>query len=96
MGILTGVFMIIVLSIAGDTIVKIVRARGKREDVAMTEIPRLEAQLREQATALEDTRAVVGRQSEHIDELYERIEFTERLLAQVRERRELPGRPDPV
>jgi cell division protein FtsL len=51
----------------------------------------LREQLDQQATALEDAQNSIASQATELAELQERVDFTERLLAQNRDRIALPG-----
>ena len=73
------------LAIAGTTLVLVagaiagaVRGRGS----SRSEIARLSAQLEQQAAVLEDNQQSLANQSAQLAELQERVDFTERLLAQ--------------
>ena len=59
--------------------------------MSRSEIAELRAQLDQQATALEDAQHSVAGQATQLAELQERVDFTERLLAQNRDRIALPG-----
>lgn len=87
---LTGVFILILASIVGDTIVKLNRARARRDEALGGELEELVGQLRTHTEELADARRRLEGQERHIDELYERLEFAERLLTQVREQQRLP------
>ena len=86
---LTGIFILILVGMVTDTIVKTAKARAKSK--FQPELDELKLQMREQATLLADMQAALGEQADQIDELHERLEFTERVLLQVRNRPELPG-----
>lgn len=77
------------LLIAGATIVMVagaiagaIRGRGS----SRSEVAHLSDQLKDQAAALEDVQNSLANQSSHLAELQERLDFTERLLAQGRDR----------
>lgn len=56
------------------------------------EIGQLREELEEQAAALEDTRQIVTSQAAELAQIQERLDFTERVLAQSRDRAALkPG-----
>jgi hypothetical protein len=77
-------FIIIVAGIAADAVVKIVKARSAGGGApARAELASLQRQLDEQAD-------VIASQSQRLQELEERFDFAERLLAASRERRPLP------
>ncbi len=51
-----------------------------------SELARMQQQLEQQAAALEDAQATLANQSTQVAELHERVDFAERVLAQVRDR----------
>jgi hypothetical protein len=59
--------------------------------MSRSEMTQLRAQLDQQAAVLEDTQNSVASQATQLAELQERVDFTERLLAQNRDRIALPG-----
>jgi hypothetical protein len=89
---LTAIFILILVGIVSDTIVKTAKARAKSK--LQPELDQLKLQAQEQATLLTDMQAALGEQADQIEELHERLEFTERVLLQVRNRPELPGHDD--
>lgn len=93
MSFLTGIFLIIMASIVGDTIVKLQRAKAKRDEapgLSGDQLQELVRQLQAQREELDVTKARLDGQDRHVEELYERLEFAERMLAQVREPPPLP------
>jgi hypothetical protein len=77
------------LVIAGATIVLVagaiagaIRGRGS----SRSEVAQLSDQLKDCAAALEDVQSSLANQSSQLVELYERLDFAERLLAQGRDR----------
>jgi flagellar motility protein MotE (MotC chaperone) len=87
-GFLSGMFVIILAGIAADVIVKIARARGAGGGSAVrADLAALQRQLDEQAET-------IANQSQRLQELEERFDFAERLLAQRHDRNTLgPDRP---
>jgi hypothetical protein len=82
-GFLSGMFIIIVAGIVADAIVKIVKARSLGGGTqARAQLAGLQRQLDEQAET-------IASQSQRLQELEERFDFAERLLAQSRERKPL-------
>ena len=57
-----------------------------------SELARIAEQLDQQAVALEDAQRTLANQSTQLTELQERVDFAERLLAQVRDRAALGAR----
>jgi hypothetical protein len=86
---------LIALAIAGSTVVLAVGAiagaiRGRGS--SRSGLAQLSDQLKDQAAALEDVQNTLASQSSHLEELQERVDFAERLLAQGRDRTALkPG-----
>jgi septal ring factor EnvC (AmiA/AmiB activator) len=80
---------LIALAIAGTTLVLMagaiagaIRGRGS----SRSELSQLSEQLKDHAAALEDVQHSLASQSSELAELQERLDFTERLLAQGRDR----------
>lgn len=96
MDLLTGIFVIILASIAGDTIAKIFKARSlaRQGGVKREELDQLKRQLQEQAAALVEAEQTVREQSLQVEELHERLEFAERMLLEVRQRPSLGAGSD--
>jgi uncharacterized protein YycO len=59
--------------------------------LSRSEVAQLRSQLDQQATALEDAQNSLASQATQLAELQERVDFTERLIAQNRDRIALPG-----
>jgi uncharacterized protein YycO len=59
--------------------------------MSRSEMAQLKAQLDQQAAVLEDAQNSVASQATQLAELQERVDFTERLIAQNRDRIALPG-----
>jgi hypothetical protein len=80
---------LVALAIAGTTLVLVagaiagaIRGRGS----SRSGVAQLSDQLKDHAAALEDLQNSVASQSNQLAELNERLDFTERLLAQGRDR----------
>jgi hypothetical protein len=56
-----------------------------------SELAHIQQQLDQQATALEEAQGALARQATELAELQERVDFTERILAQARDRQKLGG-----
>ena len=86
---------LIALAIAGTTVVMAVGAiagaiRGRGS--SRSEVAQLSDQVKDQALALEEVQHNLASQSSQLEELQERLDFAERLLAQSRDRTMLkPG-----
>lgn len=85
---LTGLFILAVLGILGDTVVKVAKSRGgaAASKALRGEMDELAQQLAEQSAALSDAQATIVAQAESIQELHERVDFAERMLTQVRDK----------
>lgn len=92
---LLNAFLILCLAgVAGDTLVKIIRAKVGGGKKLEGQLKKLEAQIAEQSAALAWTHQGLADQAAQIQELNERLDFAERLLTQSRERQGLgPGSP---
>ena len=88
MGVLGGLFIVIMAGILADTIVKIVKARsgGEVAERLREEVQELTRQVDEQAGALTEAQAALATQEALLLELQERLDFAERVLAQSRDR----------
>jgi hypothetical protein len=88
MNVLLALFILAVIGIVGDTIVKVVklRAGGGAGKALRGELDDLNHQVQEQASALTEAQATIVAQAEAIQELHERVDFAERILTQVREK----------
>ena len=84
---------LLALAIVATTAVMVARTgaiAGRRS--SPSDLARVTAQLEEHTAALEDTQNSLANQSAQIAELQERLDFTERVLAQSRDRSALkPG-----
>lgn len=84
---LAGLFIIIVLGIAADTVVKVVKARA-----GAGQVNALRTELDELSQQVADAHAALASQAEQIQELHERVDFAERMLAQMGEKPAIGGR----
>ena len=86
---------LLALAIVGTTVVMVARtiAQAIRSRVSSrSDLTHLTDQLDQQAAALEDAQNTLANQSAQLAELQERLDFTERLLVQDRDRAALkPG-----
>jgi len=69
-------------------------AQRLRQGAGGSELARMNQQLEQQATALEDAQTTLANQSTELAELQERVDFAERLLAQARDRPPLGTREE--
>ena len=94
MGVFSGLFVIIIAGIVADTIVKLVKARSGSPQLR-TELEELRQQIREQAAGLANAHAALASQDAQIQELHERVDFAERIIAQGRDKPGLGAGPRP-
>jgi hypothetical protein len=85
--VIIALFVLAVTGIIADTIVKVAKARsgGGASKALRGELDDMGQQLQDQAAALADAQATISAQAETIQELHERVDFTERILTQARE-----------
>lgn len=81
MNVILALFVLAITGIVADTIVKVAKARG-----GGTASKALRGELDELGQQLQDAQATIASQAESIQELHERLDFTERMLTQVREK----------
>ena len=81
MNVIIALFVLAITGIVADTIVKVAKARsgGAASKALRGELDDLTQQVQDQSAALADAQAT-------IQELHERLDFTERILTQVREK----------
>jgi len=89
MDVITALFIVALAGIASGTITGIAKAIGRRGSRAA--LADVTAQLAQQAADLEDARSELASQSAQLAELQERVDFAERLLAQVHDRKAIGG-----
>ena len=87
------VVIVAVAGIAGKTIAQIVKAIAGR-GASPTDLASIKQQLDQCLAELEDAQSALATQATQVAELQERLDFTERLLTQVRDRSVLgnPGK----
>jgi len=91
-GFMGGIFFIIMVGILADTIVKIVKHRAGSPQLR-AELEELRRQLDDQANRLTDAQTTLAGQDAQLQEMQERLDFTERILTQVRDRPGLGAGP---
>ena len=82
---LNGLFYLLLAAIVGNTIYKVVQAltgASKTRPALRAELEEMRQQLRNQTTDLADAHAALANQDAQLQELQERVDFAERLLAQ--------------
>jgi hypothetical protein len=87
-----GIFLIIMVGILADTIVKIVKHRGGSPQLR-AELEELRRQLDDQANRLTDAQTILAGQDAQLQEMQERLDFAERILTQGRDRPGLGAGP---
>lgn len=88
---MTGLFILALVGIAAGTIGEITKAIVRR-GAGARDIADLRALVEQHAAALEEAQDTIAGQAAQLVELQERVDFAERVLAQVRNRKELgPG-----
>jgi len=95
---MNGLFYLLLALIAGNTIYKVVLARtGARGAMPAlrAELDEMKQQLENQTNELADAHAALASQDTQLQELLERVDFAERLLAQERDRPRLSTGPSP-
>lgn len=96
---MNGIFFLLLALIAGQTTYKIVLARtGAKQALPAlrAELEEMQRQLEIQTTDLADAQATLASQGAQLQELQGRMDFAERLLAQVKDRPRLGGAPSPA
>jgi hypothetical protein len=81
MNVIIALFILAVTGIVADTIVKVAKARSGAGAAKA-----LRGELDELGQQLADAQATIAAQAESIQELHERLDFTERILTQAREK----------
>jgi len=95
-GVVEGLFFIALAAIIGETAVKLVRARagGKVGTRLKDDLAHLARQLEEHSASLADAHVGLANHDAQVQELQERVDFAERVLAQTRDKPGLrPGSP---
>jgi hypothetical protein len=86
MNVIVALFVLAAIGIVADTIVKVAKARS-----AGGAAKALRGELDEMGQQLADAQATILAQAESIQDLHERLDFTERVLTQAREKGQLRG-----
>lgn len=89
---MSGLFTIILAGMALGAISEIVKAIARR-GASTSELAQLRQQLDQHAAALEESQATLATQAAQLAELQERLDFTERVLTQARDRSMLGAGP---
>ena len=100
MDVLTTLMIIGVATVAGETAIRVARARAGGASGLQAHLDRLEQRFDDQASSLAEVQSHIADQESQFRELQDRLDFAERLLTQAEERSALnPGakqRPDPA
>jgi predicted nucleic acid-binding Zn-ribbon protein len=92
MDVLTSLTIIGVVTVLGETLIRVARARAKAPTNLQAQLDSVRQQLEEHSMALADQERHLGGQTSHLGEIQERLDFAERLLTKTSsESRE--GRP---
>jgi hypothetical protein len=92
MDVLTTLMIIGVATVAGETVIRVAKARAGGATRLQTHVDQLQQQSDDQASALAEVQSHLAGQEAQFRELQERLDFAERLLTQPQERSVLsPG-----
>ena len=92
MDVLTALMIIGVVTVAGETVIRVARARAGGAPQLQAHLDQLEQRLDDQASALAEVQSHVDGQETQFRELQDRVDFAERRLTQAQDRSALgPG-----
>lgn len=92
MDVLTTLMIIGVATVAGETVIRVAKARAGGATRLQSDLDQLRQQFDDQASALAEVESHVAGQETQFRELHERLDFAERLLTQAQDRSALnPG-----
>jgi flagellin-like hook-associated protein FlgL len=92
MDVLTTLMIIGVATIAGETAIRVARARAGGATRVQAHLDQIQHQLDDQASAVAEIQSHLGGQEDRVRELQDRLDFAERLLTQAQDRSALgPG-----
>jgi chromosome segregation ATPase len=92
MDVLTTLMIIGVATVAGETVIRVARARAGGAPRLQAHLDQLQQQFDDQASAFEEVQSHVAGQEAQFRELQNRLDFAERLLTQAQDRSALgPG-----
>lgn len=91
-----GLWEFMAIAVIAQAISGIIRSKHKsgKGVIEAGEIDELHRRIDDQAESIADAHAQIASYNSQVEELHERLEFTERLLSQVRDRPELSAGPD--
>jgi uncharacterized coiled-coil protein SlyX len=100
MDVLTTLMIVGVATVAGETVIRVARARAGGAAPLQAHLDQLEQRFDDQASTLAEVQSHLAGQDAQFRELQDRLDFTERLLTQAQDRAALgPGArqgPDPT
>jgi hypothetical protein len=100
MDVLTALMIIGVATVAGETVIRVAKARAGGAPRVQAHLDQLQQQLDDQASAVAEVQSHVAGQEAQFRELQDRLDFAERLLTQAQDPSALgPGakqRPGPA
>lgn len=100
MDVLTTLMIIGVATVAGETVIRVARARAGGATRLQAHLDQLEQRFDDQASTLAEVQSHLAGQEAQFSELQNRLDFAERLLTQAEDRSALsPGAkqgPDPA
>lgn len=99
MDVLTTLMIIGVATVAGETVIRVVKARAGGASRLQAHFDQLQQQFDDQTSTLTEVQSHVAGQEVQFRELQDRLDFAERLLTQAQDRSALSpgarqGRPD--
>jgi len=90
--VLTALMIIGVATVAGETVIRVAKARAGGAPRLQGHLDQLQHQIDDQASAVAEVQSHVAGQEAQFRELQDRVDFAERLLAQAQNRSALsPG-----
>lgn len=89
------IFGLAFIGIVADMVVKVSKGRGgsKEWKALHAQVEELQRHVDEQAAQIADTDAELGSYAGQLEEMQQRLDFAERLLAQARKQPQIPGPP---
>lgn len=95
MGFFEMIFGLAFVGIVADMVVKVAKGRGGSKEIKTLQarVEELQRQVDEQAAQIADTDAELGSYAGQLEEMHQRLDFAERLLAQARKQPQIPGPP---
>ena len=85
MDVLTALMIIGVATVAGETVIRVAKARAGGAPRVQAHLDQLQQQLEDQASAVAEVQSQVAGQETQFRELQDRLDFAERLLTQAQD-----------